>query len=255
MDRNALHIWPRGNFMLIALPNFDGSFTCTLFLPYEGELSFARLTHPSEVREFFESHFADTLPLIDDLEGTFFANPTGHMVTVRCSTWHAGSESLLLGDAAHAIVPFFGQGMNSGFEDCTEFFAALDSGLAWKDLFSHMSRTRVDNANAIAQMAIENFLEMRDRVGDAQFLREKALEKRLQIRYPLDYISRYSLVSFSRVPYTVALEAGIRQAGFLRSVCEPGIDPARMDIEALGPRILAEIAPVTRTHLPEGLKP
>jgi kynurenine 3-monooxygenase len=255
MERNALHIWPRGNFMLIALPNFDGSFTCTLFLPHEGDLSLARLTSPAEVRRFFETHFADTLPLIEDLEGTFFGNPTGHMVTVRCSSWHAGAESLLLGDAAHAIVPFFGQGMNCGFEDCTEFFAALDSGLSWSELFAHMSRTRVENAHAIAQMAIENFLEMRDRVGDQQFLREKALEKRLQLRYPLDYISRYSLVSFSRVPYTVALEAGIRQADLLRAVCVAGADPALIDIEALGPRIRAEIAPVTRTHLPEGLKP
>jgi kynurenine 3-monooxygenase len=254
-ERNALHIWPRGNFMLIALPNFDGSFTCTLFLPYKGEVSFERLADPATVKNFFETHFADALRWIDDLEGSFFANPTGHMVTVRCPSWNAGGHALLMGDAAHAIVPFFGQGMNSGFEDCTEFFAAMDQGLEGEALFARMSEIRVANANAIAQMAIENFLEMRDKVGDTQFLREKALEKRLQIRYPLEYISRYSLVSFSRVPYTMALEAGVRQAEFLRSVCAPGMDPEKIDIEALASRIRNEIAPVTRTDLPEGLKP
>ncbi len=255
MEKHVLHIWPRGHFMLIALPNFDGSFTCTLFLPYEGELSFESLKRPEQVRAFFEKYFSDTLPLIEDLEGSFFSNPTGHMVTVRCSNWHAGDRSLILGDAAHAIVPFFGQGMNCGFEDCSEFFSLLDSGLSWSMLFREMSARRVENANAIAQMATENFLEMRDKVGDEQFLREKALEKRLQTRYPSEYISRYSLVSFSRVPYTVALEAGIRQGEFLRSVCAPGVDPACVDIEALAPRIQKDIAPITQKYLPGGLRP
>lgn len=253
MEPHALHIWPRGNFMLIALPNFDGSFTCTLFLPYEGEIGIGSFKTPADVRSFFEKHFSDTLPLIEDLEGSFFSNPTGHMVTVKCSSWNVGGRALLMGDAAHAIVPFFGQGMNSGFEDCSELFRLLDSGLSIEAVFDEMSRIRPANADAIADMAVENFLEMRDRVGDQQFLREKQLEKRLQQAFPKEYISRYSLVSFSRVPYTVAFEAGVAQSRFLADACRPGADPGGIELAALLPRIQSEISPILRAHLPNGL--
>ena len=258
MEKHALHIWPRGNFMLIALPNFDGSFTLTLFLPYEGPVSFEALKTPADLHAFFGKHFADALPLIEDLEGSFFGNPTGHMVTVKANPWSWDSRALVLGDAAHAIVPFFGQGMNCGFEDCAEFFSRLDAMQGredsdWSTLFGGVSEARWRNSDAIADMAVENFVEMRDRVGDRQFLNEKALEKRLQVRFPREYISKYSLVSFSRVPYTVALEAGVAQEKFLKSVCTPGADPAALDIESMHPRILREIAPILAPFLPNGL--
>jgi len=259
MEKNALHIWPRGNFMLIALPNFDGSFTCTLFLPYRGPQSFEGLKTREQVRAFFDEHFRDAVPLLDRLEEAFFENPTGHMVTVRCKSWNAGGPSgdkaLLMGDAAHAIVPFFGQGMNCGFEDCSVFFEKLDQGMELEKLFAEMTRVRPANASAIADLAIENFLEMRDKVGDQQFLREKALEKRLQMRFPREYISRYSLVSFSRVPYTVALEAGVAQSRLLARACPPGADPEKVDLDALASAVRSEIAPIIQPYLPEGLKP
>jgi kynurenine 3-monooxygenase len=268
MDKHALHIWPRGNFMLIALPNFDGSFTLTLFMPYEGPVSLEKLRTPADVREFFTTYFPDTLPLIENLEGSFFENPTGHMITVKTHPWNWDSRALLLGDAAHAIVPFFGQGMNCGFEDCSELFSRMDAMLhslttglantdadaAWCSLFNAVSETRWRNADAIADMAVENFIEMRDRVGDRQFLNEKALEKRLQVRFPREYISKYSLVSFSRVPYTIAVDAGAAQEKFLKSVCPPGVDPATLDIESMHERIREEIAPILIPFLPEGLK-
>jgi len=264
LEKHALHIWPRGKFMMIALPNFDGSFTCTLFLPYEGEFSFQALQTPQQVREFFEAYFSDTLPLLEDLEGTFFSNPTGHMVTVKTHPWNWDSRAILLGDAAHAIVPFFGQGMNCGFEDCSELLERMDAvmeGLkspdpeaAWCSLFNALSDARWQNADAIADMAVENFLEMRDKVGDQGFLAEKALEKRLQLRFPKEYISRYSLVSFSRVPYKIALHAGEAQNQFLKSVCDAGKNPAEMNIDSLHSRIQREIAPILMPYLPDGLK-
>ncbi len=267
LEKNALHIWPRGNFMLIALPNFDGSFTLTLFLPYEGAISFESLRTPGEVRAFFTEYFPDTLSLIEDLEQAFFSNPTGHMVTVKTHPWNWDSRALLLGDAAHAIVPFFGQGMNCGFEDCSELLARVDAMMhsltgkatadadaAWCSLFNAVSETRWRNANAISDMAVENFVEMRDRVGDRHFLKQKALEKRLQQRFPREYISKYSLVSFSRVPYSIAVEAGVAQERFLRSVCGADADVEGMDIEAMHDRIQKEIAPILEPFLPNGLQ-
>lgn len=220
LEKNALHIWPRGTYMLIALPNFDGSFTCTLFLPFEGPASFARLKTPAEVAAFFETQFADALPLIPDLTEAFFANPTGHMVTVKCQPWNAGGRALLVGDAAHAIVPFFGQGMNCGFEDCVVLDECLGRlGLDWPRVFDEFFRLRKTHTDAIADMAVENFVEMRDKVADHRFLLEKAVEKVLQERFPSEYISRYQLVTFSRVPYRVALEAGLIESAILAELC------------------------------------
>src|SRR5580698_8533523 len=165
LETNALHIWPRGNYMLIALPNVDGTFACILFLPFEGPDSFAHLTTDSAVTECFGTRFADALPLMPDLADNFFANPTGAMVTIKCSPWHVEGKALLLGDAAHAIVPFFGQGINCGFEDCTCLLELLDRyGADWARVFYEFEAARKINTDAIADMAVSNFVEMRDRV-------------------------------------------------------------------------------------------
>jgi kynurenine 3-monooxygenase len=231
MERNALHIWPRGTYMLIALPNLDGSFTCTLFLPMKGPLSFESLDTPAKVLEFFRAQFPDAVPLIPRLTEDFSGNPTGSMVTVKCAPWHWRDRAVLLGDAAHAIVPFFGQGMNCGFEDCTVIDSLLESrGENWGAAFEEFSRLRKPDADAIADMAVENFVEMRDRVADPRFLLEKQVEKALMTEFPGRYVSRYSMVSFSTIPYRLAYEAGRIQAGILAELCR-GIDrPEQLDL-------------------------
>lgn len=207
IEKHALHIWPRGTYMLIALPNQDGSFTCTLFMPYEGETSFATLQTPADVTRLFEREFADAKALMPTLESTFFANPTGHMVTVKGTPWFSESM-LLLGDAAHAIVPFFGQGMNCGFEDCAALETILEASPDWSDAFARFDRERKPNADAIADMAVENFVEMRDKTGDPRFKLEKAIEQRLFQAFPREFLSRYTLVSFELAPYRFAYRVG-----------------------------------------------
>jgi kynurenine 3-monooxygenase len=205
LDPNALHIWPRGKFMLIALPNTDGSFTCTLFLPFEGPHSFVSLSDEAAVPAFLSAHFPDLDPLLPELVKDFQRNPTAGLMTVRCSPWHFNGKVLLLGDASHAIVPFFGQGMNAGFEDCTILSELMDTYQEdWPSIMAHFNRQRIPDANAIADLALENFIEMRDKVADPQFLLWKKVEKFLQDRYPDRYRSVYSMVSFSHVPYHLA---------------------------------------------------
>jgi kynurenine 3-monooxygenase len=185
LKTNALHIWPRGNYMLIALPNVDGTFACILFLPFEGPNSFAELSAPSAVIAFFQSWFPDVVSRVPDLAGTFFANPTGAMVTIKCSPWHVEGRALLLGDAAHAIVPFFGQGINCGFEDCTCLLELMDRhGADWNRIFREFEAARKVNTDAIADLAVENFVEMRDRVADPRFLFRKKVELALEAKYP-----------------------------------------------------------------------
>jgi kynurenine 3-monooxygenase len=189
------------------------------------------------------------VPLIADLEETFFANPTGHMTTIKSSSWNVDGEVLLMGDAAHGIVPFFGQGMNCGFEDCTimeESFAqfAKQDSIDWSGLFQHMTRERVPNTNAIADMAVENFIEMRDKVGDPKFLLEKAVEKLLQKRFSGRYISRYALVTFSNVPYTVAMEAGIIEDQILQELCQDLDAPENLDYVLAERLIEQRLAPL-----------
>lgn len=221
LETNALHIWPRGNYMLIALPNVDGTFACILFLPFDGPDSFAQLTSHSAVREFFCSRFPDALPLMPDLADNFFANPTGAMVTIKCSPWHAEGRVLLLGDAAHAIVPFFGQGINCGFEDCTCLLDLLDChGADWPRVFKEFEKARKVNTDAIADLAVENFVEMRDRVADPRFLLRKKVELALEARYPRVFVPKYSMVTFHRVPYTVALRRGQLQDQMLTELCD-----------------------------------
>ncbi len=220
MDPGYLHIWPRGQFMFIALPNFDGSFTCTLFLSYEGDPCFTTLKTEKEVLDFFTRYFPDALALIPDVGSQFFAHPTGHMVTIHADKWQMGGHALLLGDAAHGIVPFFGQGMNSGFEDCEELDAMLEEGGAMAEIFERFFLARKPNTDAIAELALDNFVEMRDRVGDPQFLLLKQVEKALHERFPELYVPRYALVTFSRVPYRLALDAGKAQDKILSELCK-----------------------------------
>jgi kynurenine 3-monooxygenase len=221
LETNALHIWPRGNYMLIALPNVDGTFACILFLPFEGKDSFEQLPTRAAVLEFFRSQFPDALALMPDLVDNFFTNPLGSMVTIRCSPWHFEGKALLLGDAAHAIVPFFGQGINCGFEDCTILMELLDQhGADWNRVFSAFERARKVNTDAIADLAIENFVEMRDRVGDPRFLFRKNVELALQEKYPQRFVPKYSMVTFLRVPYATALKRGQVQDRMLTELCE-----------------------------------
>ncbi len=221
LETNALHIWPRGNYMLIALPNVDGTFACILFLPFEGKDSFEQLPTRAAVLEFFQLQFPDARALMPDLVDNFLANPVGSMVTIRCSPWYFEGKALLLGDAAHAIVPFFGQGINCGFEDCTVLMELLDQhGADWNKVFSEFERARKENTDAIADLAIENFVEMRDRVGDPRFLFRKKVEFALQEKYPQRFVPKYSMVTFLRVPYTTALKRGQVQDRMLTELCE-----------------------------------
>jgi kynurenine 3-monooxygenase len=224
LGTNALHIWPRGNHMLIALPNIDGTFACILFLPFEGADSFASLSTPPDVIRFFEERFPDALRLMPQLVENYSANPTGAMVTVKCSPWQVEGKALLLGDAAHAIVPFFGQGINSGFEDCTYLVELLDRhGPDWAPVFSEFEKERRINTDAIADMAIENFTEMRDRVADSRFLFQKKVGLALEAKYPRLFVPKYSMVTFHRIPYSVALVRGAVQDRMLAELCD-GVD-------------------------------
>ncbi len=226
LEPNALHIWPRHQFMLIALPNKDGSFTCTLFLPFEGELSFEVLQRERDVRIFFDKYFLDVVPHLPLLTEEFFKNPTGTLVTIRCKPWHYQHRVLLIGDAAHAIVPFYGQGMNAGFEDCSILDELMEQhGEDWHAIIDHFNATRVRDGHAIANLALRNFVEMRDRVADSKFLLRKQIEKYLHERHPDRFIPIYSMVTFSHLPYHQALEQWeVQDHLFERILAIPGVD-------------------------------
>ena len=221
IEKNALHIWPRHNYMMIALPNTEGSFTATLFYPYEGKDSFAQLKGPAEVLEFFRRDFPDVVPHMPELEQDFFDNPTGALVTIKCSPWHAGGKAVLIGDAAHAIVPFFAQGMNSGFEDCRVLNSLIDSDSPdWEAVFAAFTKVRKPNADAIADMAVENFVEMRDKVTDPGFILRKKVGFELEKRWPDRFIPRYSMVIFRPdIPYAEAQRRGTLQDRILDKLC------------------------------------
>ena len=225
MPPEALHIWPRGNFMLIALPNADGSFTCTLFLPFEGEVSFEHLTNNDAVLDFFNRYFPDAVALMPTLLDDFWQNPTSSLVTVRCHPWQWQGRVLLIGDAAHAIVPFYGQGMNAGFEDCTILDSMYDEyGGDWSRLLPDFSQNRKKDGDAILELALRNFIEMRDLVGDPRFLLRKKIAARLHERHS-GFLPVYSMVSFSNIPYHVALQEDDRQNELFRQILAiPNID-------------------------------
>jgi kynurenine 3-monooxygenase len=240
MEKNALHIWPRGEYMLIALPNIDGSFTVTLFLPNQGEESFQALTTPEAVDALFERRFADAIPLMPRLAEDFFANPTGHLETIRCEPWSFEDHALVLGDAAHAIVPFHGQGMNAAFEDCSAFDRCLgDPDRPWDEIFAEFERRRRPNTDAIADMALENYVEMRSTVREPKFQLKKDLSFRLEERHPGRFIPRYSMVMFHTIPYAEAKRRGAIQEEILdeltsRAASLDDVDLARAD------RLIAE---------------
>jgi kynurenine 3-monooxygenase len=241
LDPNALHIWPRGEFMLIALPNADRSFTVTLFLPLEGERSFARLQTPTQIAEFFASEFPSAVPLLDDLQFEFEHNPLGQLGTLRLSPWHFEQRALLIGDAAHAVVPFHGQGMNCAFEDCAALAELLDCPGACPDAFERLFALRKDNADAIAAMALENYQEMRDSVAQPDWLWHKQIETALTGRYPERVLSRYAQVSFTRIPYAEARQRGRILASIVAELAHAG-SVAEIDW-ALAARLVAERLP------------
>lgn len=210
LEKNALHIWPRGGYMLIALPNLDASFTVTLFLPFEGEgYSFETINTDAQIKNFFREEFPDTLKHMPSVVEDFKANPASSLVTVKSYPW-VKNNVMLLGDAAHAVVPFYGQGMNCGFEDCYELNRFIENyGDDWESIFKFFGESRPENSNAIADLAIENFIEMRDLVADESFLLRKKIEAHIYELYPKRWIPQYSMVTFNgEISYSYAMNVG-----------------------------------------------
>ncbi len=242
MRNDCLHIWPREEFMMIALPNPDGSFTCTLFMAFEGKNAFENLTDAESVLKFFETFFPDVMPLMPTLTDDFRDNPTSSLVMVKCAPWHVQDKVLLLGDAAHAIVPFYGQGMNCGFEDCRLLSEWMDEfGDDWHGLFSHFSARRKPAADGILELALRNYIEMRDKTADPSFLLQKKIEARFAARHPEKWIPLYAQVTFSHIPYHEALANGDRQDAIMREVMNRPDIEAVWDSEAVEQAILERL--------------
>jgi len=229
MEKKALHIWPRSSYMLIALPNMDGSFTCTLFFPFEGNPSFASLQTDEDILHFFKEHFPDAMEMMPTLLQDYKNNPTSSLITVRCFPWSYKDKVLLIGDAAHGIVPFFGQGMNCGFEDCSVLDELLNKyeDNDWERMFKEFETLRKPNSDAIAQLALENFVEMRDKVADKEFLLRKKIEAIAQDVQPKRFRSRYSMVSFSHIPYSESMKIAEEQDKYIDTFIQmPNINDA-----------------------------
>ena len=245
IDNGALHIWPRGGFMLIALPNHDGSFTVTLFLPLRGPESFATLDGREAVDDFFARHFPDVVPLMPNVAREYLENPIGRMGTVYCDHWAAQDKAVLLGDAAHAMVPFHGQGMNCCFEDCAELHRLLEATGDWSRAFRAFEQQRKPNTDAIAAMALENYIEMRDTVRDPKFLLRKELSFELERRFPDRFIPRYSMVMFHHeIPYALAYERGRIQGSILARLTEQATTLAEIDMAAAAAEIGSALEPL-----------
>jgi kynurenine 3-monooxygenase len=233
MEKEALHIWPRGGYMLIALPNLDGSFTVTLFLPSKGDPSFELIDEPHELDRFFDAQFPDAKALIPDFQQEYFGNPVGELGTVRCDSWTYRDQALLVGDASHGIVPFHGQGMNAGFEDCSELMRLLDEHQDdWSTVLPEFERLRIPNANAIADMALENYIIMRDSVMDEKFQLKKDVGFELERMFPDRFVPRYSMVMFHRFPYAEVLRRGRIQEQILDRLCQsiPSVEELDRDL-------------------------
>ncbi len=221
LDKNSFHIWPRGKFMLIAMPNIDGSFTCTLFLPFEGEVSFNSISSESDAKIFFEKYFPNVRKEIEDLTKSFMDNPTSAMVTMKCYPWTYWNKVALVGDAAHAVVPFYGQGMNAGFEDISVLNGFIKKfGDDWETIFQEYQLERKPNADAIAELSYRNFMEMSSKTANPNFLLQKKIEKRFAQKYPDKWVPVYSRVTFSDRPYTEALAIGDYQEEIMKKVMQ-----------------------------------
>ena len=246
MDRDALHIWPRGSYMLIALPNDDGSFTATLFLAKHGAVSFDALTEPAAIEEFLSGNFPDVRALMPDCIAEFNDHPVGFLGTVSAHPWHYQGMTALIGDSAHAIVPFHGQGMNCCFEDCIEFDACMARDASWERVFAQFCALRKPNTDAIAAMALDNYLEMRERVVDPKFQLQQELSLELERRHPQRFIPRYSMVMFHHeIPYKTALERGAIQARLLAELTSgPVSSLADVDFAHADAEVRARLTPV-----------
>jgi kynurenine 3-monooxygenase len=246
MARDALHIWPRGNYMLIALPNDDGSFTATLFLAKQGEVSFESLTETADIERFLSQNFPDARELMPDRIAEFNDHPVGFLGTVSASPWHYRGMSALIGDSAHAIVPFHGQGMNCCFEDCVEFDACIPKHASWERVFAEFGALRKPNTDAIAVMALDNYLEMRERVAHPKFRLQQALSLELERRFPQRFIPRYSMVMFHHeIPYQTALQRGTVQAELLAELTAGAASTlSDIDFERAERKIRARLAPL-----------
>ncbi|MGB5554935.1 MAG: NAD(P)/FAD-dependent oxidoreductase [Flavobacteriaceae bacterium] len=226
LDKNSFHIWPRGRFMFIAMPNLDGSFTCTLFMPFEGDISFERITTKEEAKSFFTEYFPNVMQDIENLAEDFFKNPTSALVTMKCYPWSYWNKVTLVGDSAHAVVPFYGQGMNAGFEDIFVLHQLMGKyGDDWEAIFNTYQKVRKPNADAIAELSYRNFIEMSSKTADPKFLLQKKIEKRFAEKHPDRWVPVYSRVTFSHRPYAEALEEGDVQEEIMAKVMQmPDID-------------------------------
>lgn len=244
IEKNALHIWPRGSFMMIALPNLDGNFTCTLFLPFEGENSFDSLKTEADVKKFFDEEFPDAVPLMPTLIEDYFRNPTSSLVTVKCFPWVFDDKIALIGDAAHAVVPFYGQGMNCGFEDCVVLNQLIDKHKEnWPAILAEYEQLRKPDADAIADLAIANFVEMRDKTADPKFLLQKKIEARFSEKYPDKWIPLYSMVTYSpHIRYSTALKEGQKQEVIMQKIMAMPEIEKKWDSEEVEKTILNSIA-------------
>lgn len=257
ISKDYLHIWPRGNYMLIALPNLEGSFTVTLFLSYEeGEHNFNNLKTETEIKAFFKAQFPDALALIPNIAEEFTNNPTGPLGTIKCSPWHYKNKTLLMGDAAHAIVPFYGQGMNASFEDVTVFDAILEQHEGdWETIFKTYEKTRKVDTDAIADLAIDNYYEMRDHVANPIFKEKRNLEMLLEKTFPESYFSKYSMVTFKEnIPYNKAMKKGRAQDKAILNMITDGALNIKSDLKQTLQNVNKETEAVLEDDKIAGLK-
>lgn len=239
LDKNSLHIWPRKSFMMIALPNPGGNFTCTLFMPFEGEPGIDDLKTPQQITDFFNTHFPDAVPMMPGLVEDYLQNPTGMLATMRCYPWVRGNNALM-GDSAHAVVPFYGQGMNCSFEDCIVLDECIEElGGDWTQVLDAYQKLRKPNADAIANLALQNFVEMRDLVGSDAFLHKKKVEHTLSEKHPDLFVSQYERVTFSTRDYAEALAYGELNDRVLEAIIHNGWEE-RLDDRALVESLFAD---------------